>query len=197
MPPVDVWCEKGAERWILSDGFHRLYAHIHAEKELIAVEIHEGGMHEALLHALGANRTHGIRRSNADKINAVKLALKDPEISQQTQQEIANLIGVTRETVNRISRRETLDEGVDATPGTPNDATPEDHRTTKPEPTQEEVERGELREAMKAIRAFPYPGEGTLKLKLNADDVADLEYVCTWAAAAVVANTESSGDFDD
>ena len=197
-PPIDVWCEKGAERWILSDGFHRLYAHIHAGKDEIEVVVHEGGMHEALLHALGANSTHGIRRSNSDKVNAVKLALKDPEISQKTQQEIADLVGVTRETVNRISRRSTLDEGVDATPGTPEDDKPENQRPTMPEPTQEEVERGELRDAMKAIRAFPYAGEDTLKLKLSASDVADLEYISTWAAAAVIVYSgRAEGDFDD
>ena len=77
MPPIVVFCEKGAERWILADGFHRLYAHIHAEKDEIEVTIHEGGRHDALIYALGANACHGLRRTNADKINAVKMALRE------------------------------------------------------------------------------------------------------------------------
>ncbi len=198
-PPIDVFCEEGAERWILSDGFHRLYSHIHAEKEHIEVEVHVGGMHEALMHALSANRTHGLRRSNADKINGVKLALKDAEISQHTQQEIADLVGVTRETVNRISRRQTLDDndGVDGSPGKPEANKPENQRPTKPEPTQEEIERGELRVAVGMIMALPYPGEDTLKLALTPDDVANLEAVSTWTAAAVIAYRSQGGDFDD
>lgn len=109
-PPVIAFAHKGSEKIILSDGFHRLYATIHAGHEEIEVELHEGGMHEALVYALGANAGHGLRRSNADKVNAVKLALKDPEISQMTQQKIADICRVTRQTVNRISHRETLDE---------------------------------------------------------------------------------------
>ena len=51
------------------------------------------------MFALGANTTHGIRRSNRDKINAVKLALKDPQILELTQQQIADICRVSRETV--------------------------------------------------------------------------------------------------
>lgn len=197
-PPIDVFCEKGAERWILADGFHRLYAHIHAEREYIAVKIHEGGMHAALLFALSANKTHGLRRTNSDKINAVKLALKDGEISQHTQQEIADIVGVTRETVNRISRRQTLDERPETEPGEPEDNGPENTRPTKPEPTQTETERGELRTALGMVRAFPYEGAEALKLELTQDDIADLEYVSTWAAHAVIAYRNGpAGDFDD
>jgi len=198
-PAIDVWCEEGAERWILSDGFHRLYAHIHADKELIKVKIHEGGMHDALAHALSANRTHGLRRSNSDKVNGVRLALLDTEISKNTQQEIADLVGVTRETVNRISRRQTLDanDDVDGTPGEPEENKPENKRPTKPEPTQEEIERGELRTAVGMIKALPYPGEDTAKLELTPTDVDDLEYVSTWTAAAVIWYRSQGNDFDD
>ena len=198
-PAIDVFCEKGAERWILADGFHRLYAHIHAEIELIEVKIHEGGMHKALLFALQANQRHGLRRTNADKVNAIRLALKDPQISQHTQAEIADIVGVTRETVNRISRRETLDERPDPEAGEPEDNKAANKRATKPEPTQAEIERGELREAMKAIRAFPYQGADALKLELTEDDIADLEYVSTWCAHAVIAyrNKGAEEEFSD
>jgi len=191
-PEIVAFCEDGSERKIVSDGHHRVYAHVHAGREEIDVDLREGGMHEALLHALGANQDHGLRRNNADKINAVKMALKHPEISQHTQAEIGDIVGVTRETVNRISRREVLDanEGVTESQD-PEDNSPDNTRPTMPEPTQAEIERGELRDAMKAIRAFPYEGADALKLELTADDVADLEYTSTWTAHAVIAYRNS------
>lgn len=186
MPPVIVFAENESERYILADGFHRLLAHVEAELDDILVDVHEGGMHEALEYALGANRAHGLRRTNADKINAVTMALKDPEFSQRTQQEIADLCGVSRETVNRTSMRATIAPD-DVTKSQPRPANGEDHRPTLQPPTQNEVERGELRSAMSLIKAFPYPGEKAAYLELDKDDVADLEYVSSWCAHAVLA----------
>ncbi len=190
-PPIDVFAEKGSERYILADGFQRLFAHIHAGRDEIEVEVHEGGMHEALMYALGANTGHGARRSNADKVNAVQIALKDHAISQLTQQEIADICRVDRKTVNRIARKDTLDEndGVPKvqTKGKAEDNQPSNNRPGLPAPTQAEIERDELREAMSLVKAFPYDGADTVKLELSDEDVADLEYVSGWCAHAVLA----------
>ena len=195
-PPVVVFAEKGSERYILADGFHRLFAHVHAEIKDISVSIHEGGMQEALIFALGANSGHSLRRSNSDKINAVKLALNNPEIAQMTQQEIADICRVDRKTVNRIGRKKNLDgfEDEEQEGGEPEENNDGNVRPTKPEPTQAEIERDELRQAAKAIRAFPYGGDDTAKLELTPDDIADLEYVSTWCAHAVVAYRTGEGD---
>lgn len=185
MPPVVVFREKGSERVILADGFHRLLAHINADILEIEVDIQEGGMHEALAYALQANRTHGLRRTNSDKVNAVKLALKDPIFRDLTQQEIADLCGVSRKTVSRISVRDTTDvpEGKKVKPKKPS---PDDVRPTKKPPTQAEVELGELRQALALIQALPYDGDTAAQtLELSKDDAADLEYVSTWCAHAV------------
>jgi transposase len=184
MPPVDVFAEQGSSRHILADGFHRVIAAVNADKSEIEVKVHEGGMHEALIFALSANRTHGQRRTNADKINAVKLALKDPKLSGLPQQEIADVCGVSINTVSRVSLRDTTDNKKAATP---EDNKPENNRPTKAAPTQAEVERDELRAATKAIRAFPYEGGDAVKLALDPDDVADLEYCSAWMAHAVIA----------
>ena len=186
-PAIDVFAEDGSERYILADGFHRLFAAIHAELPEIEVELHEGGLVDALIFALGANCGHGLRLSNSDKIHAVKMALKNPEIREHTQQEIADICRVTRETVNRISRRELLDDNGEVEPQEPEENKPENKRKTKEPPTQAEVERDELRQAIKLVRAFPYPGADATKLELDPDDVADLEYVSTWCAHAVLA----------
>lgn len=196
MPPVVVFAEKGSARHILADGFHRLVAHVNAELEEIEVEIHEGGMHDALAHALQANRQHGLRRSNADKTNAVKMALKDPVFSALTQGEIADLCGVSRETVNRISVRETTGRtAAEEKKSKPAKPTPDDHRPTKPEPTQAEIELEEVRQAMSLIKALPYPGDiAALTLSFTKDDVADLEYMSTWCAHAILESRKESDD---
>jgi hypothetical protein len=186
MPPLTVFAEKGSARYILADGFHRLLAHINAGLEEVEVEVHEGGMHQALEFALSANRTHGLRRTNADKINAVKLALKDPEFSKLAQGEIADLCGVSRETVNRTSVRQTTGRADKKVK--PKKPTPDDHRPTLEPPTQEQAERSELQGAMALIKALPYPGDQSVKLGLDKDDIADLEYVSSWCAHAVLAH---------
>lgn len=194
MPPIVVFAEDGSQRYILADGHHRLYAHIHAGLEEIDVDLRVGDMHDALEFALQANRAHGLRMTNADKVKSVKLALADPELSQKTQQEIADIVGITREAVNRISRRDTLAAAgdVDSEPGEPEENSTDNVRTTKPEPTQQEIERGELRQAMSMVKALPYGGEETVHLELTPDDVADMEYVSTWLAHGVLAYRNST-----
>ena len=187
-PAVVVFAEEGSARHILADGFHRLLAHVNAGLEMIEVEVHKGGMHEALIYALSANRAHGLRRTNADKINAVKLALKDPTISQHTQQEIADICGVSRKTVQRTAHKDVPDPGQDGENGQkPETNKPENNRPTKPAPTQDEIERGEVRQALALIKALPYPGEDAGKLVFDGDDIEDLEYVSKWLAHAFLA----------
>jgi len=187
MPAVIVFAEKGSARHILADGFHRLLAHVNAGRKLIKVKTLEGGMHEALMFALGANGTNGLRRSNADKINAVKMALKDPEISQHTQREIADICGVSRKTVQRVQHKDDPDQDQNGTKSQkPEKNKPENNRKTKPEPTQDEIERGEVRQALALIKALPYPGNSAIHLGFDPDDMADIEYVATWLSHLVM-----------
>ena len=183
-PPVIVFAEEGSARHIFADGFHRLLAYVNAERDMIEVEVHIGGMHEALMYALSANRVHGLRRTNADKVNAVVLALKDPAISQHTQQEIADICGVSRHTVQRTEHKQSSGRYDKDTGKKPEKNKPENNRPTKPEPTQEEIERGEVRQALALIKALPYPGKDAGKLQFDGDDMQDLEYVSGWLAHA-------------
>jgi len=196
-PPIVAWAENGSERKIVSDGHHRIRAHVNAGLDEIEVDVRVGGMHKALLHALGANDTHGLRRNRADKRNAVELALKDPEISQLTQREIGAICGVVHQTVanirDEILLRENKPEN-DPHDETPGPAKPEDERESRPPPTQNEIERDELREACKMIRAFPYEGTDATKLGLSKDDLADLEYVSAWTGHAVIACRHAPDD---
>jgi uncharacterized ParB-like nuclease family protein len=187
-PPLVVFAEDGGQRYILADGFHRLHAYINAGAEKCNVEVHEGGLHDALMWALGANDEHGLRRTNADKRNAVEMALKDPEISTLHPDQIALICRVNERTVRRI--RDDMDlakpKNKPNSPGKAQPADPKDVRPTKPLPTQEEIDRDELRQALGLIKAFPYGGEDVTKLDLNKDDTADLEYVAAWCSHAVL-----------
>ena len=189
-PALVVFAEADSDRYILADGFHRHHAYVNAEIPKCKVEVHEGGLHEALLWALGANDEHGLRRSSPDKRNAVELALKDPEISSLQIVQIADICRVNERTVRRIRDDMDLEVGKRKKgnkKGKGQDPSPDDERPTRPAPTQGEVERDELRGALSAIKAFPYGGEDAAeKQDLDKDDTADLEYVAAWCSHAVL-----------
>lgn len=102
MPPLVVFSEKGSERYLLADGFHRLAALKANEIEEVACHRYEGGLHEALEYALAANDTHGLRRNNKDKRNAVMLALKDPQWTTWSAADISRLCRVSAPLVVKI-----------------------------------------------------------------------------------------------
>lgn len=68
-PPVVVFHD-GKAHW-LADGFHRVQGAILAGEEEISADIRPGTQRDARLFAVGANQTHGLRRSNEDKRRAV------------------------------------------------------------------------------------------------------------------------------
>lgn len=96
-PAITVFFD-GAKYW-LADGFHRFLAAQRNEFETIPADVHEGSRTDALRHALGANSTNGIYRSNADKRNAVEIALEEwPNMSNSV---IAELCRVSGDLVRR------------------------------------------------------------------------------------------------
>lgn len=103
-PPVVVFHD-GADYW-LADGFHRYHAHKHAEKASIAADVRDGTKRDAVLFSLGANGTHGLRRTNADKRKAVQTVLADAEWAQWSDRKIAEVCGVGHPFVAAIRRPE-------------------------------------------------------------------------------------------
>lgn len=99
-PPVVAFFD--GEHYWLADGFHRAEGAHLAGLESIDAKIHHGSQRDARLYAAGANRTHGLRRSNADKRAAVRLLLEDSEWSQWSDREIARLTGTTHPFVAKI-----------------------------------------------------------------------------------------------
>ena len=113
-PPLTVFAEKGSQRYVLADGFHRLEAAKAQSLATFLCEVQIGGVRAALGHALSANDQHGLRRTNADKRNAVELALKDPEWTQWSHADIARLCRVNEKTVARIREDMVLSGGIEA-----------------------------------------------------------------------------------
>lgn len=91
----------GATFWI-ADGFHRHAAAVMAAIDEIDVAVQPGGLRDAILFAVGANATHGLRRTNADKRRAVTRLLEDEEWRVWSNVEIAKRCGVNEKLVRTL-----------------------------------------------------------------------------------------------
>ena len=96
-PPVVVFFD-GTNNW-LADGFHRYFSNKQTKRDCLQAEIHKGTQRDAVLYSVGANATHGMRRSNHDKQKAVLTLLKDEEWFKWSDSEIAKRCGVSPSTV--------------------------------------------------------------------------------------------------
>lgn len=101
-PPVVVFHD-GADHW-LADGFHRFHAHKQADKASIPAEVRDGTVRDAILYSVGANGTHGLRRTNADKRKAVETMLADAVWALWTDRKIAEACGVGHPFVAAVRR---------------------------------------------------------------------------------------------
>lgn len=128
-PPITVFEENGS--YWLADGFHRVEAAKRAGKTDIDAEIISGNQREALLHAIGANSTHGLRRTNADKRKAVLTIIRDPEWAKWNNCEIARRCGVVEGFVRKI--KEEINQSKQIAPNS--------YSTTNEKTSQQEVEK--------------------------------------------------------
>jgi hypothetical protein len=96
-PPVIVFYD-GENHW-LADGFHRVQARKRTGHGDIAAEVRQGTKRDAILHSVGANAAHGMRRTNDDKRRSVLTLLNDSEWSGWSDREIAKKCAVDGKTV--------------------------------------------------------------------------------------------------
>jgi hypothetical protein len=94
----------GQDRWVW-DGHQRTEAALQVPGYKLAVNVQPGTKRDAVLLACGANATHGLRRTNADKIRAVRRLLADDEWSKWSNSEIARRCAVSHTFVG-ILRKE-------------------------------------------------------------------------------------------
>ncbi len=140
-PPVVVYHD-GTDYW-LGDGFHRVEAARKLDRDTIDAEVLEGDARQAILHGIGSNASHGLRRTQADKRRAVERLLRDEEWSKWPNRKIARVARVDHKTVEKY-RRELLG-GEFPTSARPNGEVP---RTNgKPKPTSGSV----LKDMLKAV----------------------------------------------
>lgn len=99
-PPVVVFYD-GTDHW-LADGFHRVRAALYLGNAKIDAEVRQGTRRDAVLHSVGANAEHGLRRTNEDKRRAVELLLDDPEWSKWSSNRIAMQCGVGHKMVDQM-----------------------------------------------------------------------------------------------
>jgi Holliday junction resolvasome RuvABC endonuclease subunit len=99
-PPIVAFFD-GTCYW-LADGFHRVSAARRAGFKEIEVELKAGSARDAMLYAVGANATHGLKRSPADKRRAISLLLQDTEWSQWSDRAIAKASNTSHSFVAKV-----------------------------------------------------------------------------------------------
>jgi hypothetical protein len=101
-PPVIVYHD-GTAYW-LGDGYHRVTAARKIEHATIKAEIRQGTARDAILYGVGANATHGLQRTQADKRRAIERLLRDPEWAQWSDRKIGEVAKVDHKTVAKVRR---------------------------------------------------------------------------------------------
>lgn len=101
-PPVEVARVGG--RLVLTDGWHRVAAVLQADGNIIPARVTDRTEAEMLRACLGANATHGLRRTQEDKRRAVLLALTDPELAKLASRPLGDLCGVSHAFVSGVRR---------------------------------------------------------------------------------------------
>ena len=99
-PEIECYFD-GVDYWLV-DGFHRLHAMNKLGKASATVMVFNGTLREAVLHSLGVNAGHGLRKSNDDKRKSVQTMLNDAEWRQLSDREIAKHCGCSKTLVGQM-----------------------------------------------------------------------------------------------
>ena len=105
LPPVTVVQDSVTGQLYLADGYHRRDAAILAGRTMIDAEITEGTFTDAVRLAIRANAAHGLRRTNADKRNALRLAWENRQElfgGEPSHEMLAEACAVSKKTAQRF-----------------------------------------------------------------------------------------------
>jgi hypothetical protein len=103
-PRLVLFQDKKGRYW-LADGFHRHRAAIELNLKAIDCIVYQGELRDAILFSCGANATHGLRRTNADKRQAVTKLLSDEKWAAWNDSEIARRCHVSDHLVATIRKQ--------------------------------------------------------------------------------------------
>lgn len=181
-PPV-VLFQDGQSYWI-ADGFHRIQAaRLGGAKEIRAL-VHVGTLSDAIQHATGANRAHGLPRTQADKRRAIRAALEHERMREWSDRAIAKHVGVDHKTVAAMRRGEPGFSPVAIQPapatrvgrdGKRRRAPRRRTRTGAPSPARLEQLGREIQEDLAELRKLESEtSEAEAALKQSRDEVARL-----------------------
>lgn len=92
------------ETYYPGDGHHRIAAAIAIGMKAITAEVKSGTLRDAQLYSAGANKYHGLQRTNADKRNQVETLLKDSEWAEWSNHAIAAHCGVSAPYVGKVRK---------------------------------------------------------------------------------------------
>lgn len=113
-PPVELF-RNGAARCYIGDGWHRIMSAQQIGALTIEATVYPGARAEALMHALGANKTGALKRTSADKHRCVEVALREfPTMSSRV---IAEKCGVGDQLVRQLRDSRNSDEPASKTTG--------------------------------------------------------------------------------
>jgi hypothetical protein len=148
-PPVVVFYD-GNDHW-LADGFHRYHGHAKAGLGMIDAEVRQGTQRDAILHSVGANAVHGLRRSNVDKRCAVERTLADAKWSQWSDREIARRCHVGDHLVAKHRRLTAFSRSDGGSAGT---AAPSERKYTTRHGTEAVMQTGNISSARPPARVI-------------------------------------------
>lgn len=99
--PAIILFYDGSDYW-LADGFHRYHAAKQICREAIDADVRQGTRRDAVLYSVGTNSAHGLRRTNADKRQAIKTLLRDEEWVKWSDSEIARRTSTSHTLVGQL-----------------------------------------------------------------------------------------------
>lgn len=166
-PPVTVFFD-GKDRW-LADGFHRYFAAKQAGKTEILENITPGTKRDAILFSLGANGTHGLNRTNADKRNAVTTMLADSEWAAWSNVAVAKACSVSEGFVRSLRINEVT--------------APAERTYTTKHGTTATMQTGAIGQASPAAQVTPTPAPALAPEDAPEDDGPSAEELAAHAAA--------------
>lgn len=88
-PPIKLMRDDDDGVYRTFDGYHRIAAAKAAGLTEILADIFRGSLDEAILAAAGANATHGLPRTHADRRKAVRMVLSVPRFKKMSNRAIA------------------------------------------------------------------------------------------------------------